>query len=119
MESMHVPPAIDGSWDSLLHKHTNGKNKLFIFSGTPDGRGKNSFIENGTGSEVRKRGQRAIGVVYNPEYEYGNYVPTIFQKRYDAYVHVDKTHALNPLHMPQRKEKEEAEEFPLTYPTGL
>lgn len=118
MESMHVPPAINGSWDNLLHEYTNGRNKLFIFSGTRDKQAKSSFLRNGTGSEVRKRGQRAIGVVYNPEYEYGNYVPTILQTRYDAYVHVDKTRALSPLHMSMRK-VEEPEEFPLTYPTGL
>jgi erythromycin esterase len=121
MEIMHVPPAIDGSWDNLLHKYTNGKNKLFIFSGTPDGQEKNSVIgdDGGTDAKVRKRGQRAIGVVYHPQYEYGNYVPTILQKRYDAYVHVDETHALNPLHLPERKEEEEVQEFPMTYPTGL
>jgi erythromycin esterase len=105
MEIMHVPPAIDGSWDNLLHKYINGKNKLFIFSGTPDGQEKNSVIgdDGGTDAKVRKRGQRAIGVVYHPQYEYGNYVPTILQKRYDAYVHVDETHALNPLHLPEKR----------------
>jgi len=56
-------------------------------------------------------------VVYNPEYErYGNYVPTNLAKRYDAFLHIDKTCALHPLHMPEIKEDED---LPETFPTGL
>jgi erythromycin esterase-like protein len=43
------------------------------------------------------RGQRAIGVVYHPEYERGNYVPTRLAERYDAYIHIDRTRAVKPL----------------------
>jgi erythromycin esterase len=69
------------------------------------------------GETRRRRGQRAIGVVYNPEYErYGNYVPTNLAKRYDAFLHIDKTCALHPLHMPEIKEDED---LPETFPTGL
>lgn len=64
------------------------------------------------------RGQRAIGVVYNAAYEkYENYVPTILTKRYDAFVYIDETHALHPLYMPEVKE--DKEELPETFPTGL
>jgi erythromycin esterase-like protein len=75
---------------------------------------KNTKKEN---SKTRTRtekgpGQRAIGVVYNPEYErYGNYVPSVINKRYDMYLHIDKTHALSPLHMPEVKDKEIPENF--------
>jgi erythromycin esterase len=63
-----------------------------------------------------RRGQRAIGVVYNPEYEiYGNYVPTNLTRRYDAFLHIDKTSALHPLHMAERKDPD----LPETYPYGL
>jgi erythromycin esterase-like protein len=49
------------------------------------------------------RDQRAIGVVYNPQYEkYGNYVPTDLSLRYDAFLFIDETHALNPLYMRTR-----------------
>jgi erythromycin esterase len=42
-------------------------------------------------------GQRAIGVVYHPPSEHrGNYVPTILSERYDAFVFIDQTQALNP-----------------------
>jgi hypothetical protein len=56
-------------------------------------------------------------VVYNPEYErFGNYVPTDLTKRYDAFLYIDNTHALHPLHMPEVKEDED---LPETFPTGL
>jgi hypothetical protein len=43
------------------------------------------------------KGQRAIGVVYRPAQEYGNYVPTVLTQRYDALLYLDKTTALHPL----------------------
>ena len=44
------------------------------------------------------RGHRAIGVVYQPEYEqYGNYVPTVLPRRYDAFLFIDETKAVRPL----------------------
>jgi erythromycin esterase-like protein len=42
-------------------------------------------------------GHRAIGVVYHPHNEYGNYVPSDMGARYDAFIHVDESHALKPL----------------------
>lgn len=50
----------------------------------------------------RRLGQRAIGVVYQPYYERAgrNYVPTVLSERYDAFVYVDRTRALNSLHAP-------------------
>jgi erythromycin esterase-like protein len=61
------------------------------------------------------RGQRAIGVVYNPEYEaFGNYVPTTINKRYDALLYFEETQALHPLHI-----QPETTEPPETYPWGL
>ena len=63
-----------------------------------------------------KRGHRAIGVVYHPEYEqYGNYVPTVLPRRYDALLYIEETQALHPLHMPVRKNRE----VPETYPSGV
>ena len=67
----------------------------------------------------QKRDQRAIGVVYNPEHErYGNYVPTILTNRYDAFVYIDKSEAIHPLHMPAES-GEVKEDLPETFPTGL
>jgi erythromycin esterase len=64
------------------------------------------------------RGHRAIGVVYRPQYErYGNYVPTVLSRRYDAFMFVGQTTGVRPLFGPTAAElPEEAEE---TYPTGM
>jgi erythromycin esterase len=110
MERMIVPPAIEGSWDSFLHRLDSdnvGENKLLTFADIDK-------IE--TGPLIESKGQRAIGVVYNPSYErYGNYVETILPARYDAFLFIDQTHALHPLHMPVSLDKE----LPETFPTGL
>jgi erythromycin esterase-like protein len=110
MERMPVPSAIDGSWDSFLHSlsdHDVGRNKLLTFDD-------NDKTE--TSSLLESKGQRAIGVVYNASYEkYGNYVETILPIRYDAFLFIDETHALHPLHIPVSPD----EELPETFPTGL
>src|SRR5919109_797035 len=31
MERMHVPPAVNGSWDSMIHELSKGRNRLLIF----------------------------------------------------------------------------------------
>jgi erythromycin esterase len=62
------------------------------------------------------RGHRAIGVVYNPAYErFGNYVPTILPLRYDAFLYLDETQALHPLHLQPHPDAEPPE----TYPSGV
>jgi erythromycin esterase-like protein len=119
---MHVPPAVNGSWDSMIHELSKGHNRLPIFRdySLKEYSEKRKLIAEEEKEDLRsktKRGQRAIGVVYNPEYEkYGNYVPTDLIRRYDAFLYIDKTHALHPLHMPEVKEDED---LPETFPTGL
>ena len=112
MERMPVPSAIDGSWDSFLHRLDDddnvGRNKLLTFDNIDKMEAPSPLLES--------KGQRAIGVVYNPSYEkYGNYVETILPIRYDAFLFIDETHALHPLHMPVSPD----EELPETFPTGL
>jgi erythromycin esterase len=116
MERMYVPSAVEGSWDSLLHEQSNGSNSLLVFKEQDSKKYKEQLLSE---EEIRtKRSQRAIGVVYNPAYErYGNYVPTLLTKRYDAFLHIDETHALHPLHMPETKE--DKEDLKETFPTGL
>jgi len=46
------------------------------------------------------RGHRAKGVVYNPQTEAHNYVPTILPQRYDAFIFIDETSALRAIEMP-------------------
>ncbi len=109
MQIMSVPYAIEGSWDRLLHELNDGNDTILVFKG-PNGEDSKKYSREGM------RGQRAIGVVYNPEYEaYGNYVPSNLAKRYDAFVHIDKTQALHPLHMPEIKDTD----LPETFPSGL
>jgi erythromycin esterase len=109
MESMTVPAAINGRWDSFLHSLDDddvGRNKLLTFADIHKIEAGSSFLES--------KGQRAIGVVYNPSYErYGNYVDTILPARYDAFLFIDETQALHPLHMPVSPD----EELPETFPT--
>jgi erythromycin esterase-like protein len=103
-ERMEVPEARPGSWDDLLHQAGEG-DQLLLLDALKD---RPAF--------QRHLGQRAIGVVYHPEYErFGNYVPTILPRRYDALLHIDETDALHPLPslpVPQ-------EEVPETFPSGM
>jgi len=65
---------------------------------------------------LEPRGNRAIGVVYDPALErYGNYVPTVLPRRYDAFLYIDESHALGPLHPFEKVPAEEPE----TYPFGV
>ena len=57
-------------------------------------------------------GNRAIGVVYDPGNERGNYVPSVIPERYDAFIFIDFTHALHPLGTSPKNEP------PDTYPSG-
>lgn len=103
MHVMTVPAARPGSWEDVLHR-ADSADKLLVF----DRRSPLSMLE--------PRGHRAIGVVYRPQYEaFGNYVPSVLPRRYDALVYLDETHALHPLHVDARFERE----TPETYPTGV
>jgi erythromycin esterase-like protein len=103
MEEMRVPPARAGSWEDVLHR-AGAEDKLLIFEGLLD-----------AGEFLQERGHRAIGVVYDPERErFGNYVPTVLPRRYDAFCFIDQTHALHALHLRPALEK-----VPETYPWGV
>ena len=103
MEKMEVPPAPKGSWEYLLHA-AGTKNKLLVM----DDFHHDVFMENHIG-------HRAIGVVYNAQYEkYGNYVPSILPLRYDAFVYLDETTALHPLHI-----HPDGNQMPETFPFGV
>jgi erythromycin esterase-like protein len=105
MERMHVPPAREESWEDLLHQ-TLGEDHLLILT---DGHAPNELFR-------RPRGHRAIGVVYDPQFErLGNYVPTSLSRRYDAFIYLDETTALRPLHL----EPEISAEPPETYPWNV
>lgn len=102
MREMRVPPAVTGSAEDILHRESP-ENRLIIF-------GEGSYDE-----RLDDRvGHRAIGVVYHPERERGNYVSTLMSSRYDGLFYFDQTRALHPLHLRPHGKK-----IPDTYPFGL
>jgi erythromycin esterase len=104
METMSVPPAWEGSWEDMLHR-AGAEDRLLLWR------------EADWMWELREpRGHRAIGVVYQPEFERGNYVPTVLPRRYDAFCYLDQTQALQPLHEVQAREEGEV---PETFPSGV
>jgi erythromycin esterase len=102
MEEMEMPEARTGSIEAELNKQAASDHYILF------------------GNETDKKYQtaihhRAIGVVYNPAREkYGNYVPSVLSKRYNAFIYLDKTTALHPLRMHPHNEK-----IPETYPFGV
>ncbi|WP_405748797.1 erythromycin esterase family protein [Streptomyces sp. NBC_01411] len=109
---MRVPPARTDSVEELLHRALPGGAGLFVFpegvhQGVPAGHSPDWFDE--------ERDHRAIGVVYRPDAEKrGNYVPTVLGERYDAFVFLDRSQALAPLHGAPLGTGEEE-----TWPTGM
>lgn len=100
MEAMPVPAAKEGSIEAALHQESPD-NKFLIFD-RPGNENKFSKI----------MPHRAIGVVYDPSRErQGNYVPSVLSSRYDAFIFLDKTKALHPLHL-----KPHGHNIPETYP---
>ncbi len=83
---MRVPPAEPGSVESAWHDALPDADSMAVFprDGGPEWAG-----------EVR--GHRAIGVLYGPRWPAG-YAPTVLRRRYDAFIHCDRTTALTPLH---------------------
>ncbi|QFZ19120.1 erythromycin esterase family protein [Saccharothrix syringae] len=100
-----VPPARPGSLEDVLHRTAPERAVLTFPRRTAPGR---------PDLLTDRLDHRAIGVVYHPERErWGNYVPTTAGDRYDAFVWVDQSRALHPLHTRRVDVLE-----PETYPTG-
>jgi erythromycin esterase len=96
-ERMTVPPALAASHEDLLHGLGRPR-ALLVFpqEQPPDG-----WL-------ASRRPHRAIGVVYKPEEEpFRNYVPTVLGRRYDAFLHLEETRALDPLEPPEPPEPPE------------
>ncbi len=104
MQAMPVPEARAESWEDVFHRAGGGHR--YVLS------------DDLRLSELASawRHHRAIGVVYHPRSErIGNYVPTILPERYDAFIHIDHTMALHPLHIHPITGRDEPE----TYPWGM
>jgi erythromycin esterase len=102
VQRLPVPPARPGSLEALMHQATDGADAAFVQPRDPEG------------WAHTVRDHRAIGVVYRPEAErLGNYVPTVLDERYDAFLYCDRTEALHPLHATEEPDPE-----PETFPSG-
>ena len=85
-QTMNLPPAVGGSTEAAMHEAlVDQPAALFIFDSEQEW--------------ARKlRDHRAVGVVYHPENERrGNYVPTVLNGRYDAFLWFNDTTGLKPL----------------------
>ena len=102
MQSMNVPKAIANSLEYQLHQDS-AEDKLILLKSDLWRERFDDYVPH-----------RAIGVVYHPEYERGNYVPTLVHSRYDAMLYIDRSKALHPLHL-----KPDLTETPETYPFGF
>jgi erythromycin esterase-like protein len=104
---MVTPPAPEGTYEAFFHEALKLR-KLkqgFVILGARE--------REGVLAEIH--GHRAIGVVYHSKQENrGNYVPTSLANRYDAFVFVDQTSALNSFHAVHEHGK-----FPETWPQGM
>ncbi|QPC85251.1 erythromycin esterase family protein [Phototrophicus methaneseepsis] len=104
MEEMPIVEAAGESWEGVLHE-TFGEDTLLIFSKDAQAR---ELLE-------QVRGHRAIGVVYDPySGRRGGFVPTALSRRYDAFLYLQETEALHPLHL-----QPETTQPPETYPWGV
>lgn len=85
LKVIDVPPAKLNTWEGQLR--AAGKEDKVLFFTDENRELFNDWI-----------GHRAIGVVYQPEFEaYGNYVPSRVGSRYDAFIYIHQSKALRPL----------------------
>jgi erythromycin esterase len=102
MEVMEVPPARTGSIEAFLHEALCGNCYVLLREETDP-------------IYLSKTAHRAIGVVYSPQWERnGNYVPSLLSRRYNAFIFLDRSSALHPLHL-----SPSGEQVPDTYPFGM
>ena len=86
MEEMTIPRALRSSVEYKLKK--TGLDSFYLIFDEEDRKEEN----------LKVRGHRAIGVVYNPQFDRRQFVPTIVPLRYDALIFFNETKALQPLH---------------------
>lgn len=83
---MNVIPAQRNSIEEIMNR--TGLSSFYLIFDESD-RNHEEFMQ--------RMGNRAIGVVYNPEADFRQFVPTVVPMRYDALIFFNTTHALNPL----------------------
>jgi erythromycin esterase-like protein len=100
-ERKHVRPALPGSVEERFHK--SGHDRFTSFLEDEDLR--TPYLE------------RAIGVIYRPQTERAShYFRALVAHQFDAVIHIDETHALEPL---EQTSTWEEGELPDTYPWAV
>jgi erythromycin esterase-like protein len=103
-ERKHVRPALAKSYEDVLHRAGLDAHVL-----TMDGAASDEL------HDVRL--ERAIGVIYRPETERAShYFGARLAEQFDAVIHIDETHAVEPL---ERTSTWEEGELPETYPWAV
>jgi erythromycin esterase-like protein len=99
VERKRVRRALPGSWEELFHEQ-----------GVP------AFLVDAASVHGRRL-ERAIGVIYRPETErLSHYFNARLSAQFDLVIHVDETHAVEPL---EATSQWETGELPETYPFGV
>ena len=105
-ERKRVRPGLPGSYEELFHA-----------TGIPAFWLSLAELDESTALLMNERLQRAIGVIYRPETErFSHYFEARLPEQFDAIIHFDETHALEPL---ERSSEWERGELPETYPSGV
>jgi len=104
-ERKRVRPALPGSWEALFHGL-----EIPAFLLPLRGQSRSEALD-------PTRLERAIGVIYRPETErMSHYFEARLPEQFDAVIHFDQTHAVEPL---DRTSGWDTGEPPETYPSGL
>ncbi|WP_431096524.1 erythromycin esterase family protein [Polaromonas aquatica] len=105
-QQKRVRDGLPGSWEDLFHR-TGSSHFLLPLRN-------NAEL---TAWAAPPRLQRAIGVIYQPETErQSHYFHTRLERQFDAMIHIDETHALEPL---DRGALWHRGEVPETFPSGI
>ena len=105
-ERKRVRPALKESYEALFHE-SDGANFLLSLR---DNKQVSTALQ---GPKL----ERAIGVIYLPQTErQSHYFAAHLSRQFDAVIHFDETHALEPL---ERYPEWESGEPPETFPTGV
>lgn len=105
-ERKRVRPGLPGSYEALFHQVGIPRFLLSLREDNPAVAGLRD-----------ERLERAIGVIYRPDTErISHYFEATLPYQFDAVIHFDETHALEPL---DRTAEWEQGEVPETYPTAL
>jgi len=101
-QDMELPPAVYESWESVLHSFGQ-RNRMLLFSQAEK---RASFF-------AEMNSLRSIGVIFDPNAEFGNYLRAALGDSYDSFLFVDTTSALHPLPVEPKPG-----EIPDTYPSA-